>query len=158
MARLAQSMGVGGFRRAVELDLRRAYGPCLKQVGDALEMSAGTSDWRPERCHIAAIGLWRLWAGSDKGRAASRLDHRKGPLRHVAANGIEYGVATSHNLSEIGRLAVREGGAVIVGLSSGSGVERPVVTGSGSPRGTGAIGCSTSAIGSAPVVAGERLA
>ena len=30
-----------------------------------------------------------------------RLDHRKGPLRHVAADGIEYGVATSHNLSEI---------------------------------------------------------
>jgi hypothetical protein len=64
MARLAQSMGVGDFRQAVELDLRRAYGPCLKQMGDALEMSAGTSDWRPERCHIAAIGLWRLSAAT----------------------------------------------------------------------------------------------
>ena len=53
--------------------------------------------------------------------------------------------------SRLGRLAVREGGTVIVGFSSGSGVERPVVTG------TGAIGCSTGAIGSAPVVAGDRL-
>jgi hypothetical protein len=27
MARLAQSMRVGGLRQAIELDLRRAYGP-----------------------------------------------------------------------------------------------------------------------------------
>ena len=30
MARLAQSMGVSGLRQAIELDLRRAYGPCLE--------------------------------------------------------------------------------------------------------------------------------
>lgn len=32
MARLAQSMGVSGLRQAIELDFRRAYSPCLKQL------------------------------------------------------------------------------------------------------------------------------
>src|SRR5262245_29762468 len=61
--------------------------------------------------------------------------------------------------SRLGRLAVRgcEGGAVIVGLSSDSGVERAVVAGSGSIRAAGAIGCSTGAIGSATVVARDGL-
>jgi len=57
--------------------------------------------------------------------------------------------------SRLGRLAVRgwEGGAVIVGCLSGSGVDRPVVAGSGSIRAAGAMACSTGAIGSAnPVV------
>jgi len=39
MARLAQSMGVSGLRQAIELDLRRAYGPCLKQLGYSIEVS-----------------------------------------------------------------------------------------------------------------------
>src|SRR5262245_25076881 len=54
--------------------------------------------------------------------------------------------------SRLGRLAVRgwEGGAVLVGCLSGSGVDRP---GSGSIRAAGAMACSTGAIGSAnPVV------
>jgi hypothetical protein len=41
MARLAQSMGVGCLRQPIGLDLRRAYGPRLKQLDDALEMPAG---------------------------------------------------------------------------------------------------------------------
>jgi len=39
MARLAQSMGVSGLRQAIELDLRRAYGSCLKQLGYSIEVS-----------------------------------------------------------------------------------------------------------------------
>ena len=55
--------------------------------------------------------------------------------------------------SRLGRLAVRgwECGAAIVGLSFGSGIERPVVAGSGSIRAAAAIGSSTGAIGSATV-------
>jgi hypothetical protein len=101
MARLAQSMRVGGLRQAIELDLRRAYGPSLKQLGDAIEMSAGASNRRPERHYIVAVGRWRLRARSDKGRAAARLEYREGFLRHVAADSIEDGVAIAHNLSEV---------------------------------------------------------
>jgi hypothetical protein len=43
MARLAQSMGVGGLRQTIEFDLWRANDPRRKQLGDALKMSAGTS-------------------------------------------------------------------------------------------------------------------
>jgi hypothetical protein len=39
MARLAQSMGVSGLRQAIERDLRRAYGPCLKQLRYSIEVS-----------------------------------------------------------------------------------------------------------------------
>src|SRR5262245_25058464 len=60
MARLAQSMGVGGLRQAIELDLRREYGLRLKQVGNAFEMSTGSSNRRPERRYVITIGFWRL--------------------------------------------------------------------------------------------------
>src|SRR4051812_5392550 len=61
--------------------------------------------------------------------------------------------------SRLGRLAVRgwECGAAIVGLSSGSGVERPLVAGSGSIRAAAAIGSSTGAIGCATVVSRDGL-
>src|SRR5450756_2921706 len=64
-------------------------------------MLASTSNWGPERRHIIAIGLWRLRAGSNEGGATARLEHREGFLRHVAADSIEDGVATGHDLSEI---------------------------------------------------------
>jgi hypothetical protein len=57
--------------------------------------------------------------------------------------------------SRLGRLAVRgwDGGTVVVGCNSGSGVDRPVVAGCGSIKPAGAMACSTGAIGSAnPVV------
>jgi hypothetical protein len=49
MMRLAQSMSVRGLRKAIELGLRRGYGPRLKQFDDAFEMPAGRSNRRPER-------------------------------------------------------------------------------------------------------------
>ena len=57
MARLAQSMGVGGLRQAIELDLGSAYGPRLKQFSDAFEMPAGASNRGPERRYIVALGF-----------------------------------------------------------------------------------------------------
>jgi hypothetical protein len=89
MARLAQSMGVGCLRQAIELDLRRAYGPRLKQLDDALEMPAGASNRRPQRRYIVAAGFWRLRAGSDERRPTARLEHREGPLCHIAADTAE---------------------------------------------------------------------
>src|ERR1039458_6088147 len=64
-------------------------------------MLASTSNWRPERRHIIAIGLWRLRAGSNESGATARLEYREGFLRHISADGIEDGVATGYNLSEI---------------------------------------------------------
>src|ERR1019366_534968 len=64
-------------------------------------MLASTSNRGPERRHIIAIGLWRLRAGSNESGATARLEHREGFLRHVAADSIEDGGATGHNLSEI---------------------------------------------------------
>lgn len=77
------------------------------------------------------------------------------PGMHAAPHRFRLSILTSR----LGRLAVRglEGGAVLVGFSSGSGVERPVVAGSGSPRAAAAIGSSTGAIGSAAVVARDGL-
>src|SRR5712691_5702243 len=49
MARLAHPMGVTGLGQAIERDLRSAYGPGKKQLGDALQRLAGASDRRPER-------------------------------------------------------------------------------------------------------------
>ena len=101
MARLAQSVCVAGLRQAIERDLRSAYRARLEQLGDSIEVPARASDWRAERFYVVALGLWRLWAGSDKGRASARLEDREGPLRHIAADGIEDRVAISHDPREI---------------------------------------------------------
>src|SRR5450756_1854335 len=69
-------------------------------------MLASTSNRGPERGHIIAIGLWRLRAGSNESGATARLEHREGFLRHVAADSIEDGVTTGHDLSEILRVVV----------------------------------------------------
>jgi hypothetical protein len=82
-------MRIAGLGQAIERDLRRPYRPRLKQLGDAIEMPACASDRRPQRRHVVAIRLWRLGAGRDKGRAAHRLEDREGPLRNIAADGIE---------------------------------------------------------------------
>ena len=44
MPRLAQPMGIGCLGQAIELDLGRAYGACLKQLSDAFEVPAVASD------------------------------------------------------------------------------------------------------------------
>src|SRR5664280_1503308 len=64
-------------------------------------MLASTSNWWPERRHIIAIGLGRLRAGSNESGATTRLEHREGFLRNVAADSIEDGITTGHDLSEI---------------------------------------------------------
>src|SRR5450759_4101768 len=69
-------------------------------------MLASTSNWGSERRHIIAIGLLRLRAGSNEGGATAQLEHREGFLRNVAADSIEDGVTTGHDLSEILRVVV----------------------------------------------------
>src|SRR5215472_15689741 len=77
MARLAQAMGVGGFGQPIELDFGRADGAGRIELGDALDMAAGASDRGPQRRDVVAVGLVRLRARRDEGRAAARLEHRE---------------------------------------------------------------------------------
>ena len=63
--------------------------------------TGGRSDVRSPRG-----GLGRLRAGSNKGGAPARLEHREGFLRHLAADGIEDGVAIGHDLREIAGIVV----------------------------------------------------
>src|SRR5262249_49722202 len=106
MARLAQPMGVGGFGQPIELDLGRADGAGLKQLGDALDMAAGASDRGPQRRDVVAVRLGRLRARRDEGRAAARLQHRERFLSHIPADGVEHGVAIFRNFREILRVVV----------------------------------------------------
>src|SRR6201982_1165907 len=99
-------MGVGGFGQAIELDLGRAHGAGRKELGDAFDMAAGASPGGPPRRDVVAVGLWRLRARRDEGRASTRLEHRKGPLRYVPADGVEDGVAILRHLGEILRVVV----------------------------------------------------
>src|SRR5262249_23521325 len=84
----------------------RPYGSCLEQFGDALERIPRPSNHGSERCHIIAIGFWRLRAGSDEGRPATRLEYREGLLRDITADSVANGIATRHNLREILRIVV----------------------------------------------------
>ena len=52
MARLAQPLCVAGLGQAIERDLRRAYRPGRKQLGDAIEMPACAPDPRPQRFSV----------------------------------------------------------------------------------------------------------
>src|SRR5262249_15671693 len=104
MARLAHAMGVGGFGQPIELDVWPADGAGGNQSGDARDMAGGTSHGGPERRDVVAVGLWRLRARRDEGRAAARLEHRERPLRHVPTDGVEDGVAIFRNASEILRV------------------------------------------------------
>ena len=72
-----RSVACGGLRQAIALDLRRAYGPSLKQLGDVIEMSAGASNRRTERRYIVAVGHWRLRARSDKAARPPSLSTAK---------------------------------------------------------------------------------
>src|SRR5712675_2706691 len=94
-------MRVGGLRQLIELDLGNSYRSCLKQLGDAREMSAGTLDRRTQRHHVTAFRLWRMQPRSDECRATTRLEHRDGFLCDVAADGIEDGVAIGNGTREI---------------------------------------------------------
>ena len=67
---------------------------------------AGALDRRPERGDIVARGLRRLCPRGDEGRASARLEHRERALRHVAADGVEDGVAIARGLREIPRVVV----------------------------------------------------
>ncbi len=106
MTRLAQSMRVDRLRQAIELYFRDAYGSRLNQLCDALERAAAALNRRPQRGHVAAIGLWRLRAGGDERGAAARLEHGERALCHVSPDGIEDGVATGRHLREILRVVV----------------------------------------------------
>ena len=55
---------------------------------------------------IAAVRLRRLWSRGNEGRPAARLEHGKGPLRHISADGIEHRVAILHRLGEIHRIVI----------------------------------------------------
>src|SRR5215470_15393802 len=101
MARLAQSMSIGSLGQAISSDLGRAYSAGLIELHNPLERPATASDRRPQRGDIGALRLWRLCARSDEGRAAARLQHREGPLRHVAADRVKHGVAIGNRLREI---------------------------------------------------------
>ena len=75
--------------------------PASNNWAIALHGLARTRHRRPQRRHIAAVGLRRLRARRNEGGAAARLEHREGFLRHIAADGVEHGVATFHHLGEI---------------------------------------------------------
>src|SRR5215468_3511406 len=106
VARLAQPMGVRGFGQPIELDRGRSDGAGRIELGDALDMAAGASDGGSQRRDVVAVGLGRLRARRDEGRAAARLEYRKALLRYVPADGVEDGVAILHHLGEILRVVV----------------------------------------------------
>jgi hypothetical protein len=64
------------------------------------------ADGRASRYDIVAIGLGRLRAGRDKGSAPARVEHRKGLLGNLPADGIEDRVAPLNDLREIGGVVV----------------------------------------------------
>src|ERR1700720_2707993 len=59
------------------------------------------SDVRPQGYNVAAVRLRRLCSRGDKGCPAAWFQHSERPLRDISADGIEDGVAVSHDLGEI---------------------------------------------------------
>ena len=106
MAGLAYPLRGHGFAEPIAGHVRRPHGPSRDQRHDALEMGPIASDAGPQGNDVAAVRLWRLCAGGDKGRPAARFQHRERPLRDISADGIEDGVAVSHGPGEIHRIVV----------------------------------------------------
>src|SRR5437588_12552520 len=69
-------------------------------------MCTSASNRRSQRRHIGTLWLWRLSTRGDEGGAAARFEHRERPLRHVAPNRVENGVAIGDLLREISGVVV----------------------------------------------------
>src|SRR4051794_22270102 len=69
-------------------------------------MPPSASDRRPESLDVAAVGCWWLSAGRNKRRAAAGLEHRTGPLCHIATDRIEDRIAIGRNLRKIDGVVV----------------------------------------------------
>src|SRR5947207_6063880 len=99
-------MGVGSLGQPIELDLRREHSARLIQFNYAFEMCTSASNRGSQRRHIGTLWLWRLSTRSDEGSATARFEHRERPLRHVAPNRVENGVAIGDLLREISGVVV----------------------------------------------------
>src|SRR5439155_1816756 len=99
-------MGVGSLGQPIELDLRRDHSARKIQFNNAFEMCTSASNRRSQRRHIGTLWLWRLSTRSDEGGPAARFEHRERPLRHVAPNRVENGVAIGDSLREISGVVV----------------------------------------------------
>src|SRR4030081_2918708 len=64
------------------------------------------SDARPQGNNVAAVRLRRLCSRGNKGRPAAWLQHSERPLRDISADGIEDGVAVSHDPGKVYRVVV----------------------------------------------------
>src|SRR6266571_1585267 len=106
MARLAQAMRVNGLRQGINLDGRWPYCPCFHELGNALHRPARPLHRRTQRDDVAARRFGRFDPGCNEGSATAGLKHDKGFLRHLAADGIEHGIATAHHAREILRAVV----------------------------------------------------
>ena len=82
-----------GLAELIARDFRRTDGSECDQLHDALEMWPIASDAGPQSDNVATNRLWRLCSGGNKGRPAARFQHSERPLRDIAADGIEHGVA-----------------------------------------------------------------
>src|SRR4029453_8774431 len=98
MAGLAEPMSIGSLGQPIELDLGRTNSTCPIQLDNTLERPTTTPNGRPQRRYIGAFRLWRLCARRDEGRSAAWLEHRKGPLRHVAPDRVKDSVAIGDSL------------------------------------------------------------
>jgi hypothetical protein len=99
-------MGLGSLGQTKELDLRREYSARLIQFDNAFKMCTSAPNGRSQRRHIGTLWLWRLSTRGDEGSAAARFKHRERPLRHVAPNRVENGVAIGDSLREISGVVV----------------------------------------------------
>src|SRR5262249_51897888 len=106
VARLAQPMRLGSIGQAINLDLRRAHRAYLDELRDAFEMPPGAPNRRSQRLDVIARRFRRLRARRDEGGPTARPEHRERPLCHLAADGIEEGIAIGHHLREIDRIVV----------------------------------------------------
>src|SRR5439155_2761093 len=60
VAALADAHSFGRVGQAEQPDRRHADGAGAMELGNALERRAGAADRRPQRRHVAAVGLGRL--------------------------------------------------------------------------------------------------
>jgi hypothetical protein len=69
-------------------------------------MRSIASDARPQGNNVAAVWLRRLCSRGNKGRPPPWFQHSERPLRDISADGIEHGVAVSHDLGKIHSIVV----------------------------------------------------
>ena len=71
VAGLANLVRGGGFVQPIACHFRRTNGPQRDQRHDALEMLPIAPDAGPQGNDVAAVRLWCLGSGADKGRPAA---------------------------------------------------------------------------------------